>query len=221
MKRLFPILMISFLWLQTTHAGEGDSIQLPSANHRGLVLEQALQLRRTIREFSVQPLALQALSQLLWAAQGVTSDRGLRTAPSAGALYPLEIYVVIGAVDDLSPGVYRYLPKTHRLKNVVEGDRRKETARAALGQWWMADAPVMLIINAVEQRTERKYGSRAGLYVPVEAGAAAQNVLLQAVSLGLSAATVGAFDTGRLHALIGARKSEEPLLILPVGRAAF
>ena len=217
---LIPTLMIYFLWQQAGHAGEGDSIQLPKAEYRGLALEQALIQRRTVREFSVQPVTLRELSQLLWAAQGITSQSGFRTAPSAGALYPLEVDVVVGAVDGLSPGIYRYLPRTHRLQKVLQGDRRKETAQAALGQWWMRDAPLMLIISAVSQRTENKYGRRASLYVPIEAGAAAQNVLLQAVSLGLSAAIVGAFDTQRLHELIGAKKKEEPLVILPVGWAA-
>lgn len=215
--------MFSFFWRQaapTDPADEGDSIQLPEADYNGLLLEQALKQRRTIREFSVQPLQLQALSQLLWAAQGITSQMGLRTAPSAGALYPLEIEVVVGAVDGLPPGIYHYLPKRHRLQKVLNGDRRNDVARAAREQRWMADAQIMLIITAVARRTEHKYGHRAEIYVPIEVGAAAQNVLLQAVSLGLSAAIVGAFDTQRLHKLVSAKNQEVPLLILPVGCAA-
>lgn len=220
MNQPFPILMLSFLWLQAAHAGEGDFLKLPEAGYRGLALEETLEQRRTVREFSTQPVSLQALSQLLWAAQGITSEQGFRTAPSAGALYPLEIDVVVGAIEGLPAGVYRYVPKSHSLRKVLDGDHRNETARVALGQRWMADAPIMIIISAVAQRTERKYGNRAELYVPIEAGAAAQNVLLQAISLGLSAATVGAFDPQQLHKLLGAKKNEEPLLILPVGWAA-
>lgn len=218
--RLLPTVMTSFLWLHAGYASEGDTIRLPEAEYRGLLLEQALKQRRTIREFSIQPLGLEALSQLVWAAQGVSSSRGLRTAPSAGALYPLEVDVVAGEVEGLAPGVYRYLPETHSLQKVMGGDLRKETAGAALGQWWMSDAPMIIIISAVAQRTERKYGRRASLYVPLEAGAAAQNVMLQAVSLGLASAIVGAFDPQRLHTLLGQKKKEEPLVILPVGSAA-
>lgn len=218
--RLLPSVMIYFLWLPPGQAIEGDTIQLPQPEYRGLVLEQALQQRRTVREFSSRPVKLKELSQLLWAAQGITSSRDFRTAPSAGALYPLEVDVVAGAIEGLPPGVYRYQPKAHSLQKVVDGDVRKETARAALGQWWMNDAPVILIISAVAQRTEKKYGRRASLYIPLEAGAAAQNALLQAVSLGLAAAIVGAFDTHRLQTLLAAQNKEEPLVILPIGHAA-
>ena len=175
MKRLIPPLMTFLLGLQAGHASEGDTIQLPEPNHRGIALEEALRQRRTVREFSLQRVPTTALSQLLWSAQGVTSQRGLRTAPSAGALYPLEIDVIVGVVAGLPAGVYRYRPDNHTLQKVLGGDVRKEAARAALGQGWMADAPVLIIINAVARRTERKYGKRAELYVPVEAGAAAQN----------------------------------------------
>ncbi len=219
-KWLIPPLMTLLLGLQEGHASEGDTIQLPEPDYRGIALEEVLKQRRTVREFSLQKVPLTALSQLLWSAQGVTSQRGFRTAPSAGALYPLEIAVIVGAVVGLPNGVYRYRPDHHTLQKVLDGDRRKETARAALGQGWMADATMLIIITAVARRTERKYGKRAELYVPIEAGAAAQNILLQTVSLGLSAAIVGAFDTRQLQQIIRSQKGEEPLLILPVGWAS-
>jgi SagB-type dehydrogenase family enzyme len=204
---------------QQSRAETNGIIPLPVPKHRGFTLEQALEKRRTIREFSPQVLDPAALSQLLWAAQGITDTRGFRTAPSAGALYPLELDVVVGRVEGISAGVYRYLPQGHRLRRHLSGDLRHEVAKAAWGQHWLSDAPVLFIIRAVRKRTAIKYGKRASLYVPLEAGAVTQNILLQAVSLGLAAATVGAFRPQRLGKLLGGAKQEEPQVIVPVGYA--
>lgn len=199
----------------------GDSIvRLPSPMRGGPSLEEALSRRRSVREYSKEPLAIQELSQLLWAAQGITDPRGLRTAPSAGGTYPLEVYVVVGAVEGLSAGVYKYRPKDHALARIREGDKRAELAGAALGQGWVREAAIDIIIAADYGRTTARYGERGVRYVHMEAGHAAQNVLLQAAALGLGAVPVGAFDDDGVAAVIGSPPNERPLYIIPVGRRA-
>ncbi len=184
----------------------------------GFSVERALNTRRTVRAFVAQPLALAELSQLLWAAQGITNAEGLRTAPSAGALYPLEIYAVAGNVSGLEAGVYKYLPARHMLVRITAGDKRKALAAAALGQEWIAEAAAILVFSAVEERTTRKYGQRGVRYIYTELGHAAQNVLLQAVALGLGAAEVGAADDARVAGVVNMQKGEQALYLVPVGR---
>lgn len=180
-------------------------------------LNEILRQRRTQRAFASRPLTLSELAQLLWAAQGISSREGLRTAPSAGALYPLELHLVSASIADLPAGHYRYDPAHHALRAERGGDHRHAVAAAALRQDWIAEAPAIFIISAVDSRTTRKYGRRGSRYVHIEAGHAGQNLLLQATALGLASATVGAFDDEYLHLLLNLPKQERPLLILPVG----
>ena len=195
-----------------------DSISLPPPRPASAVsVEEALASRRSDRHFADTPLTLADAAQLLWAAQGITRAEGLRTAPSAGALYPLEIYLVAGAVVTVPAGVYRYLPAHHRLERTVSGDPRRELASAAFHQNWIAEAPAMIVIAAVVRRTRLKYGERGERYVPIEAGHAAQNVCLQAVALGLGTTLVGAFADAEVKRLLGLTE-EEPLLLVPVGK---
>jgi len=199
-------------------AEEAD-VLLPEPHLDGeLSVERALAQRRSVREFEREPLPLAAASQLLWAAQGVTHHRGFRTAPSAGALYPLELYLVAGAVTGLAPGVYRYEPRRHRLVRGVTGDAREGVARAALGQDWIAEAPAILVVGAVYERTARKYRERTARYVHIESGHAAQNVYLQAEALGLGTTIVGAFRDEELVRALGMPTEVKPLAVLPVGR---
>lgn len=199
-------------------SGDGE-VALPEPRLVGEVsVERALALRRSVREFAREPLSLSAVSQLLWAAQGITDPSGLRTAPSAGALYPLEVYLVVGAVSGARPGVYRYDPRRHRLVLVAEGDARKGVAEAALGQSWVAEAPAIVVLAAVYQRTARKYGERAARYVHMEAGHAAQNVYLQAGALGLGTTMVGAMRDEELARVLGLPNQAKPLGLLPVGK---
>lgn len=196
-----------------------EEIALPDpVRDSGFSVERALNTRRTVRAFTRQPLALAELSQLLWAAQGITSAEGLRTAPSAGALYPLEIYAVAGNVSGLEAGVYKYLPEKHTLVRVTTGDKRRGLAAAALGQEWVAEAAAILVFGAVEERTTWKYGQRGVRYIYTELGHAAQNVLLQAVALGLGAAEVGALDDTRVAGVVNMQKGERALYLVPVGR---
>jgi SagB-type dehydrogenase family enzyme len=195
------------------------TVALPAARRDGgVTLERALSERRSVREFRAAALSLAEVSQLLWAAQGVTARGGYRTAPSAGALYPLELYAVAARVEQLAPGVYRYDPAGHRLALVGGEDRGVELARAAYGQTWISTAPVILVLAGVERRTTRKYGRRGERYVLLEAGHAAQNALLQAVALGLGATVVGAFDDERVRESLGLETGERPLYLIPVGR---
>jgi len=182
-------------------------------------VEGALAERRSVREYTGEALARADLGQLLWAAQGITGAEGLRTAPSAGALYPLEVYVAVGAVEDLPSGVYRYEPGRHALALVAAGDRRAELARAALGQECIAEGAAVIALAAVYRRTTGKYGERGIRYVHMEVGHAAQNVYLQAVALGLGAVVVGAFEDRDVKKVMHMGSHEEPVCLMPVGRA--
>ncbi len=196
-------------------------IRLPSPGLSGNVsVEETLQNRRSERSFTPAPLSLKEVSQLLWSAQGITSKWGGRTAPSAGALYPLEIYLVSGSVEGLQPGIYKYIPDGHELLTISEGDSRKQLASACLGQSWISDAPVSIVFAAVYERTTVKYGQRGIAYVHIEVGHAAQNVCLQAVALNLGAVSVGAFDDGMVKSIVGMVKEETPLYVIPVGKKA-
>jgi len=196
---------------------ESDSapavIELPPPRQVGdLSLEEALTQRRSVREFSDTPLTADELGQLLWAAQGITSTAGQRTAPSAGALYPLEIYVVT------DEGVYHYEPQDHRLVSQVQGDQRSELHAAALRQAAVLNAPAVVVIAAIYERTAQKYGAeRSPRYVHLEAGHAAQNLLLQAVALNLGAVPVGAFEDKKVQEALGLPSDQQPLYLIPVG----
>ena len=196
-------------------------IQLPDPAFDGVVsVERAIKERRTIRVFRPHSLGMTQLSQLLWAAQGITDDeRGFRAAPSAGALYPLDIYAVVGeeGVEGLRAGVYRYYPARHGLEIISTGDRRREVADAALSQMWISTAPVIFVITAEYQRITRKYGERGIRYAHIEVGHVGQNIFLQAGALGLGAGIAGAFRDTSVAGAINAPKGHEPLIIMPVG----
>ena len=181
-------------------------------------LESALKERRSVREYSHRPLTRSELAQLLWAAQGITGPDGLRTAPSAGALYPLEVSVVVGRVDGLPSGIYRYKAERHELVLVEEGDRRGELRAAALGQEYVEAGAAVIALAAVHARTTEKYGKRGIRYVHMEVGHAAQSVWLQATALGLGTVVVGAFDDAPVKRILGLARDEEPLCLMPVGR---
>jgi SagB-type dehydrogenase family enzyme len=180
-------------------------------------LQQALRRRRSVRGYSPQPIALAAVSQLLWAAQGVTAGDGRRTAPSAGALYPLELQLAAARVTGLPPGVYRYIPASHGLRAAGGDNVLPALALAAHSQQSVAEAAAVLVIAAVEERTARKYGARAGRYVAFEAGAASQNLALQAAALGLGSVVVGAFDDGAVADAVRLATGERPVALMPIG----
>ena len=189
----------------------------------GVSVEQAIKHRRTIRSYLSKPLTLEQLSQLFWAAQGITEDRGYkRSAPSGGALYPMDIYAVVGdnGVNGLTPGIYHYDPHKHAAVLITEGDVRQDVATASLSQMWMAKAPLNLVITSEYSRITRKYGTRGERYAIIEAGHIGQNIFLQAEALGLRAGIVGAFHDNDVIRVMKITGSHEPLLILPVGYGA-
>ena len=192
----------------------------PPRTDDGMPLAQALRQRRSVRDLAARAVSLADVGQVLWAAQGVTHADGLRTAPSAGATYPLEIYLVAGALDGLAAGVYHYGPDRHGLVAVTTGDVRERLAAAALGQTWLEPAPAIVVVAAVEERTAQRYGGRAGRYVAIEVGAVVQNVQLQAAALGLGSTVVGAFDDAAVHRVVELAEAEQALAIVPVGHPA-
>lgn len=196
-----------------------DTITLPAPHLvSDFSVEQAIHERRSVREFSNKPLSLAEVSQLLWSAQGTTDNKGHRAAPSAGALYPLVLYLVVGNVTGLEPGVYQYSSDGHKIHRVKEGDRRAELVEAALQQDWMEESAALLVFSAIEKKTSWKYGQRGIRYIHIEVGHSAQNVFLQAQSLGLSAAVVGAFDDSRVKTVLNLSAAEQVLYMMPVGR---
>ena len=196
-----------------------ELIRLPKPRYDSKVsVEHALFTRRSIRHYKHESLTLSEVSQLLWAAQGITTPRGYRTAPSAGALYPLEVYVVAGKVNDLDEGIYKYKYHDHTIVHTLAGDKRTELSRAALNQGSIQRAPAVLLICAVYARVMSKYGERGIRYVDMEAGHAAQNVCLQAIALGLGTVVIGAFRDNEVKLIANLAADEDPTYFLPVGR---
>jgi len=215
-------------------AQESRMISLPAPDTvGGAPLARTLVERRSVRAFAETPITPQEVGQLLWAAQGVTQKEsepagwrsewgpwqgGLRTAPSAGALYPLEIYLVAARVDGLEPGLYHYIPGKHALQP-VGSCTLGELAGAALDQRSVAEAPAVVVLTGVFERTAAKYGDRAPRYVHIEAGAAGENLLLQAAGLGLGGVFTGAFRDDAVAEVLGLPEGHAPLGLIPVGRA--
>lgn len=196
-----------------------EAIRLPEPRHDSATsVEKALLQRRSIRNYAAKSLNLAEVSQLLWAAQGITDrNEGLRTAPSAGALYPLEVYVAAGNVQGLAPGLYRYRPAAHDLQKTADGDLRQALGSATPGQDCVEEGAAVFVISAVFERTARKYGERAGRYVHMEVGHAAQNLYLQATALNLGTVVVGAFRDEAVKRVMNLPAEEEPLYLIPVG----
>jgi SagB-type dehydrogenase family enzyme len=236
MKKIHVVIMVialigagigvSFMLLQPTgdehepNEPMNEKIKLPEPKYdNNTSVEQALLERRSVREYKDEPLTLNEVSQLLWAAQGITnSRRGFRAAPSAGALYPLDVYIVIGDVEGVTNGVYKYKPHQHELVKVRNGNVRNELTIAAHGQTCVGESAIVIVFSAVYERTTQKYGNRGIRYVHMEAGHAAQNVFLQAVSLDLGMVVVGAFKDEEVRKILNMSDNEQPLYILPVGK---
>ena len=189
----------------------GDMITLPAPQFTNASIEECIEARRSIRGFEDKDLTLQTLANILWAAQGITDGgRGFRAVPSAGATYPLEIFIA------KKDGLFRYIPQSHGLKKEKDKDIRKDIAKKALSQMFIADAGVVIVIAAVFERTTWRYRARGERYVHIEVGHCAQNIHLEAVALGLGSVPIGAFDDNGLKKVLGL-KEEEPLYIIPVG----
>lgn len=194
----------------------GDTIALPPVPEKGDVsIEEAIRARRSVREYRNEALSLETISKLLWAAQGITDPRSrLRSAPSAGATYPLELY--LATADHLS----RYDPAGHSLVVALEGDLRAKLAAAALGQPCVENAPAVFIFAADVSRTSGRYGGRANRYVHIEVGCASENLMLEAAALGLGSVAIGAYEDEAVAAVIGLPKDWDVFLMVPVGTPA-
>lgn len=179
-------------------------------------LEECIAKRRSVRKFQNKNLSVGQISQILWAGQGITDRKnGLRTAPSAGATYPMELYV-------LTPeGVFQYLQNDHSIEKVLSKDLRKQLSVAAFGQRYVSDAGISIVICAVYERTSFRYKDRGIRYVHMEAGHIAQNIHLEAEALGLGSVPLGAFDDNEVARLLGLEKECRPLYIIPVGYKAM
>ncbi len=195
-------------------------VKLPPPTPQGkTAVEEAISKRRSVRRFRAQSLSLPQLSQILWAAQGITVSSGRRAAPSAGATYPLEIFVAVAehGIENLYAGIYHYQVDGHSLSLHLKGDLRQKLAEAALGQSFVANCPVDIIICALYPRTAYRYGRRAERYVHMEVGHVGQNVSLQAVALGLATVMVGAFEDEEVRKILKVEEQIKPLYIIPVG----
>lgn len=200
-------------------------LPLPRIRKNILSTEESIAYRRSIREYRDEPLTIEQLSQILWATYGVTDpSREFKSVPSAGATYPLEIYVVVKTNSVklengsyLEPGVYRYDWRKHVLIIVKKGDYSRELMRAALNQEWVSDASVNIVIAAVFERTTRRYGERGIRYVYMEVGHAGQNIYLEATALGLGCVVIGAFYDDDVSRVVGLSSDEKPMYIVPIG----
>jgi SagB-type dehydrogenase family enzyme len=201
---------------------KSPKVKLPNPEFRGISVEEALRKRRSIREYSKKPLALSEISQLLWAAQGITGKiygTLLRTAPSAGALYPFEIYIFVNNVENLKSGLYHFSVRDHSIVLIKEGDFRDKLLRASLEQEMVKDAAAVFVLSAIFDRIRSKYGERGYRYVYMEAGHISQNIYLQATSMGLGTVVIGAFVDDKINNLIGIDGRKEAVIaIQPVGK---
>lgn len=188
----------------------------------GISVEKALSERRSVRSFTNESVTLEEVSQLCWAAQGVTDEKGHRTSPSAMASYPLEIYVLAGNVTDLPSGVYHYSPQGHNLTTISEGDRISYLFGGAAGgkEDWRKSAPVVFIVTGVFERINKIPGEDFSRFVQVEAGTASENLLLEVVSLGLGATYTAGFDENKTKEVLALSSNETPIAVLPVGHKA-
>ena len=196
-----------------------ERIELPEPSYAGeKSLEQLLKQRRSQRAYVDTALTLADISQLLWSAQGITHLQGFRTAPSAGALYPLELYLVVGNVSDLEQGIYHYQPDKNQLLKTSDDDVRHALSGATFSQEWVMQAPIVIVFTANYERTTEKYGERGIQYVHMEVGHSAQNLFLQAGALDLATVTVGAFDDESVTRILRLPENLVPMMLMPVGR---
>ncbi len=217
-RRAFAKILVTVVLFFVTTNTNGEeplktkTIKLPAPVLKGTVsIEETIKMRRSIRSYADKELTDAQLSQLLWSAQGITSEKGYRAAPSAGALYPLEVYAV------KKDGLYHYVPESHSLEFISGKDARQDLSAAAYGQNFVAQAPVDIVICAVYQRVTTRYGDRGKMYTDIEVGHAAENIHLQAVALGLDSVPVGAFTDNKVSSVLGLPKDEVPIYIVPVG----
>jgi len=197
--------------------GEGGELPEPRTDS-DVSIEETLLKRRSIRSYTGEALTLEEVSQLLWAAQGITNSKGFRTAPSAAASYTLETYLVVGDVDNLAEGVYRYKPAGHKLTKIHDGDYRPQLTMASAGRYFVEGGTIYILFTGIYRRVGTTAGGEGAKYVHMEVGHAAQNVYLQAVALGLATVVNGGIDGDSIRRILALSVNEEPLYFMPVGR---
>ncbi|NOQ68963.1 MAG: SagB/ThcOx family dehydrogenase [Gammaproteobacteria bacterium] len=213
------VLYVCFTAGGSVMAEPNKQIKLPKPELTGEhSIEMLLQQRRSVRSYQKSSLNLAEVGQLLWSAQGVSDAQGFRTAPSAGALYPLKLFVVVGEVNELSAGIYQYNPEEHSLLKTVNGDFRKLLQKAALNQSSIGDAAIIFVFTAIYRRTTWKYGDRGMRYVHMEVGHAGQNLFLQAEALHLGTVVIGAFNDDEVRDVLSLDSDIQPLSLMSVGR---
>jgi SagB-type dehydrogenase family enzyme len=197
----------------------GIMIQLPAPQKDGTMsLERALSLRRSERSYLQVSMRLDEVSQLLWSAQGITNERGFRTAPSAGATFPLEIFLMVNNVEGLSKGIYRYVPFSNELEMIHRNDLSRELEVACLGQTMISQSGIVIIFSAIYERTTQRYGERGIRYVYNEVGHASQNVHLQAAALNLGTVVIGAYRDNEVEQVLALGEEFRVLYLMPVGK---
>lgn len=222
MRFIIPVIMLGITLGENIMAQEGKKmIILPKPKVEGTVsLEETIKKRRSRRSFLAKPLTLEQVSQLLWAAQGITDERtGFRASPSGGACYPLDLYFVVGknGVEGLEAGVYHYIVSNHSLKVHLRGDKRRALALASLGQMFIARAPISIVTTVEYSRITSSYGQRGIRYAHIEVGHVGENIYLQSEALGLGTVAIGAFSDSMVSKVLSLPKEHELLYIMPVG----
>lgn len=201
---------------------DAQKIKLPKPDYKGIILEEAIRKRRSVRNYKDEAISLKELSNLLFSAQGITGDyfgTSLRTAPSAGALYPFEIYIYVHNGENLERGIYHYNVLEHSLEFIKKGDFRNSFFKAGLFQEMFLEAPIIFVYTAIFERTTQKYGDRGYRYVYIEAGHIAQNVSLECISLGLVSCVIGAFFDDMINEILGVDgKKESAIYIQTIGK---
>jgi SagB-type dehydrogenase family enzyme len=195
----------------------GDIIKLPPAKLKGTMsVEEALHARRSTRAYATTALKLQDVSQLLWAAQGITAAKGLRTAPSPIAVYLVQAYLVAGNVEGLKPGIYSYKPEDHSIEMLKGGSM--EAQLGSLGQQVFSAAPAVIVLASIDDKASKTFGDFAPRASSMELGHVAENVALQATALGLGLVTATGFDNVKARDILGLPATETPVYLIPVGR---
>lgn len=211
-KKCLAVFFTIFLLADIALAAK-PTINLPPPKTNGAIsIEEAIAKRRSERSFYPNNLSLEQISQLLWAGQGITEKTwGFRTVPSAGALYPLTLYIV------KSDGIFQYFPDSHKLGKISGEDRRPSLVRASLGQNYIGEAPLVIVIAGNFRITEAKYGQRAYRYINMEVGHAAENILLQAVAMGMAGIPIGTFWDDVVAKVLELPDTQDPYYIIPIG----
>ena len=213
---LISLMIVSFGGQTMSQDDNPRTIKLPEpVKQSDMSIEECLAARRSVREYGDRALSVDEVSQLLWAAQGITADWGARTAPSAGGLFPIRLFVAVRDVDGIDPGSWEYLPREHSVRLVKPGDITADLCAAALDQECVAHGQIVLIISAIPSITEAKYGDRSMRYIDTEVGAVCENIYLQCEALDLGTVSVGAFYDDEIAEIVGTDNAVR--LIMPVG----